>query len=144
MPSVLVGALTVGLTLPATAWPYLLGALSVALGATLSFYCRFAVNVLGFWLLDTRGLRTLYLVVSTFLAGLYVPVALFPQWLHTLAHATPFPSILQVPIDVFSGRVVGAAAVGAVALQCFWVAVACLAGRLLTRAGRRKLVVQGG
>ena len=45
---------------------------------TLSFYCRFAVNVLGFWLLDTRGLRTLYMVVSTFLAGLYVPVALFP------------------------------------------------------------------
>jgi ABC-2 type transport system permease protein len=49
-----------------------------------------------------------------------------------------------VPIDVFSGRVVGVAAVGAVALQCFWVAVACLAGRLLTTAGRRKLVVQGG
>ena len=144
VPSVLVGALTVGLTLPATAWPYLLGALSIALGVTLSFYCRFAVNVLGFWLLDTRGLRTLYMVVSTFLAGLYVPVALFPQWLHTLAYATPFPSILQVPIDVFSGRVVGAAAVSAVALQCFWVAVACLVGRLLTTAGRRKLVVQGG
>jgi ABC-2 type transport system permease protein len=144
VPSVLVGALTVGLTLPATAWPYLLGALSIALGVTLSFYCRFAVNVLGFWLLDTRGLRTLYMVVSTFLAGLYVPVALFPHWLHALAYATPFPSILQVPIDVFSGRVVGVAAVGAVALQCFWVAVACLAGRLLTTAGRRKLVVQGG
>ena len=144
VPSVLVGALTVGLTLPATAWPYLLGALSIVLGVTLSFYCRFAVNVLGFWLLDTRGLRTLYMVVSTFLAGLYVPVALFPQWLHTLAYATPFPSILQVPIDVFSGRVVGAAAISAVALQCFWVAVVCLAGRLLTTAGRRKLVVQGG
>jgi ABC-2 type transport system permease protein len=144
IPSVLVGALTVGLTLPATAWPYLLGALSIVLGVTLSFYCRFAVNVLGFWLLDTRGLRTLYMVVSTFLAGLYVPVALFPPWLHTLAYATPFPSILQVPIDVFSGRVVGADAVSAVALQCFWVAVACLAGRLLTTAGRRKLVVQGG
>ena len=144
VPSVLVGALTVGLTLPATAWPYLLGTLSIALGVALSFYCRFAVNVLGFWLLDTRGLRTLYMVVSTFLAGLYVPVALFPPWLHTLARATPFPSILQVPIDVFSGRVTGTAAVGAVAVQCFWVAVACLAGRLLTTAGRRKLVVQGG
>ncbi len=144
VPSVLVGALTVGLALPTTLWPYLLGALSIALGVTLSFYCRFAVNVLGFWLLDIRGLRTLYMVVSTFLAGLYVPVALFPPWLRTLAHATPFPSILQVPIDVFSGRVVGLGAVRAVALQCLWVAAACLAGRLLTNAGRRKLVVQGG
>jgi len=84
------------------------------------------------------------MVVSTFLAGLYVPVALFPPWLHTLARTTPFPSILQVPIDVFSGRVTGTAAVGVVAVQCFWVAVVCLAGRLLTTAGRRKLVVQGG
>jgi ABC-2 type transport system permease protein len=144
VPSVLVGALTVGLAMPATAWPYVLGLASIALGVTLSFYCRYAVNVLGFWLLDTRGLRTLYMAVSTFLAGLYVPVGLFPEWLRTLAHATPFPSILQVPIDIISGRLGTAEAAGAVAVQCFWVAVACLAGRLLTTAGLRKLVVQGG
>jgi ABC-2 type transport system permease protein len=144
VPSVVVGALTMGLTMPATAWPYVLGPASIVLGVTLSFYCRFAVNVLGFWLLDTRGLRTLYMVVSTFLAGLYVPVALFPDWLRTLAHATPFPSILQVPIDIVSGRLTPADAVSALAVQCFWVAGACLIGRLIMAAGRHKLVVQGG
>jgi len=144
VPSVIVGALTVGLTMPATAWPYVLGPASIVLGVALSFYCRFAVNVLGFWLLDTRGLRTLYMVVSTFLAGLYVPVALFPGWLGTLAHATPFPSILQVPIDIVSGRLGPVEAAGALGVQCFWVAVACLVGRLLMAAGHHKLVVQGG
>lgn len=144
VPSVIVGALTVGLTLPATAWPYALGALSIVLGVTLSFYCRYAVNVIGFWLLDTRGLRTLYMVVSTFLAGLYVPVALFPDWLRTIAHATPFPSILQAPIDILSGRLGAVDAVRTLALQGIWVAVVCVAGRALTAAGRRRLVVQGG
>lgn len=144
VPSVLVGALTFGLAMPTTVLPYVLGAVSIVLGVTVSFYCRYAVNVIGFWLMDTRGVRSLYMVTSTFLAGLYVPVALFPDWLHTLAYATPFPSILQTPIDVLSGRQTGLDAVAMVLMQVFWVVVTCMVGRVLTDAGRHKLVVQGG
>jgi len=144
LPSVLVGALTVGLTLPTQIWPYLLGLVSIALAVTISFLSGYAVNILGFWLVETRGLRSLYMVTSSFLAGLFVPVGLFPEWLSTLAQATPFPSILQVPVDIISGRVLGLDAVNAVAVQCFWVVATCLVGRALTRAGRHKLEVQGG
>lgn len=144
LPSVLVGALTFGLVLPTTVLPYVLGTVSIVLGVVISFYCRFAVNIVGFWLLDTRGIRALYMVTCTFLAGLYVPVGLFPDWLHTMAYATPFPSILQSPIDVISGRVVGAEAFATVGVQVFWLAVTCLTGRLVMDAGRQKLVVQGG
>jgi ABC-2 type transport system permease protein len=144
LPTVAVGALTVGLALPSQIWPYLLGMVSVTLAVTISFLCAYAVNILGFWLVETRGLRSLYMVTSSFLAGLFVPVGLFPDWLSTLAHATPFPSIVQVPIDVISGHVNGMEAVKAVAVQCFWVALTCLVGRALTRAGRHKLEVQGG
>jgi ABC-2 type transport system permease protein len=144
LPSVLVGALTVGLALPSQVWPYLLGLVSVTLAVSVSFLCGYAVNILGFWLVETRGVRSLYAVTSAFLAGLFVPVGLFPDWLSTLAHATPFPSILQVPIDIISGHVIGIEAVTGVAVQCFWVALTCLAGRALTRAGRHRLEVQGG
>src|SRR6478609_566445 len=117
VPSVLVGALTVGLVLPTTVLPYVLGVISIVIGVAISFYCRFAVNILGFWLLDTRGVRTLYMVVSTFLAGLYVPVGIFPEWLKTVAYSTPFPSILQTPIDVISGHHTGVTAVTDVVVQ---------------------------
>jgi ABC-2 type transport system permease protein len=144
LPSVLVGILTFGLTMPTTALPYLLGVVSIMMGVAISFYGRFAVNVLGFWLLDTRGARTAYLVVSTFLAGLYVPVALFPTWLRTIAYCTPFPSILQTPINVISGKDTGLQVVGDLAMQLGWVAATCLIGQLLINAGRQKLVIQGG
>jgi ABC-2 type transport system permease protein len=144
LPSVLIGALTVGLVLPTTALPYLLGTISIVIGVAISFYCRYAVNIIGFWLLDTRGVRSLYMVTSTFLAGLYIPVGLFPGWLHALAYATPFPAILQSPIDVLSGKVLGVDAVVTVAMQAFWLVLTCLVGRVLTNAGRYKLVVQGG
>jgi ABC-2 type transport system permease protein len=144
LPSVLVGALTFGLVLPTTALPYLLGGVSIVLGVIVSFYCRYAVNIVGFWLMDTRGLRSLYMVISTFFAGLFVPVALFPEWLHTIAYATPFPSILQTPIDVLSGKADTTEAFGLVLMQVVWVGITCLVGRVLTSAGRDKLVVQGG
>ncbi len=144
IPSVLAGALSVGLLLPGTPLPYLLGFLSVVLGVAISFYGRYAVNVVGFWLLDVRGARTLYVVTSTFLAGLFVPVALFPSWLRTIAYGTPFPSILQTPVNVISGRDTGTAAVLDLATQAGWLLVTCLLGRALTSAGRRKLVLNGG
>jgi viologen exporter family transport system permease protein len=144
LPSVLIGALTVGLVMPGSALPYLLGVLSIVAGVAISFYGRYAVNILGFWLMDTRGARTLYLVTSGFLAGLYVPVGLFPGWLHTVAYCTPFPSILQTPINVISGKVAGVEAGLDVAMQLGWLVVVCLIGRWLTNAGRRKLVLNGG
>lgn len=144
LPSVLVGALTFGLVMPTALMPYVLGLVSIVVGVAISFYGRFAVNVVGFWLMDVRGVRSLYMVSSTFLAGLFVPVGMFPDWLRTLAYLTPFPSILQSPIDVVSGHVTGAEAFATVAMQLFWLAVTCLIGRAVLNAGRQKLVVQGG
>lgn len=144
LPSVLIGGLVVGMTLPTTAWPYLLGAVSVLLGITVSAATAYALGCAGFWLVETRGVQVLYMVVSGFLAGLFVPVPLFPGWLGALAAATPFPSMMMYPIDVLTARVPLAGAVGLVAAQAGWLAAVLLLGHLLTRAGRRRLEVQGG
>ncbi|MEU7768248.1 ABC-2 family transporter protein [Nocardia sp. NPDC049190] len=144
VPSVLVGTLTVGLAMPGTVGPYLLGAMSVLLAVAISFLCRYGVVLIGFWVVETRGIRQLYYVAGTFLAGLFVPVHVFPSWLRTIADATPFPSILQSPVDLLSGRITGVDAYSAVGVQVLWVLAVGLAGRLLLVAGRRRLEVQGG
>ncbi|WP_454199476.1 ABC transporter permease [Nocardia sp. Marseille-Q1738] len=144
LPSVLVGTLTFGLAMPATPGPYLLGMVSVLLAVVVSFLCRFVVVLIGFWVVDTRGVRALYYASGTFLAGLFVPVHMFPSWLAAFAAATPFPSILQTPVDVLSGRITGAAAFSVVIVQAFWVLAIGIAGRVLLAAGRRRLEVQGG
>jgi ABC-2 type transport system permease protein len=144
VPSVLVGVFTFGLVMPDTPAPYLLGLISVTLAVTLSFLCLFAVGLIGFWVVETRGIRVLYQICGTFLAGLFVPVHMFPAWLRIVAQATPFPSILQSPIDILSGRVLGLDALTVVATQAFWVLLIGAAGRGLLAAGRRRLEVQGG
>ncbi|MFE3544366.1 ABC transporter permease [Nocardia sp. NPDC059177] len=144
VPSILIGAATFGLSMPTTPVAYLLGVLSVLLAVALSFLCLFAVALIGFWVVEIRGIRVLYQIVGTFLAGLFVPVHMFPCWLQAIARATPFPSILQAPIDTLSGRVAGMEALCTVAAQGFWVLVIGLLGRVMLRAGQRRLEVQGG
>ncbi|MEV6218844.1 ABC-2 family transporter protein [Nocardia sp. NPDC051833] len=144
VPSIIIGAATFGLSMPTTPVAYLLGLISVLLAVALSFLCLFAVALIGFWVVEIRGIRVLYQIVGTFLAGLFVPVHMFPDWLRTIAMATPFPSILQAPIDTLSGRVAGMDALLTVAAQGFWVLVIGLLGRVLLRAGQRRLEVQGG
>jgi len=144
LPSVAIGLLFVGMTMPTTVLPYVLGVVSLYLGITLSFLCRFAVNLVGFWTIETRGVQNLYMVASSFLSGLFVPVPIFPDWLQAIALSTPFPSIMMTPIDILSGRIGGLDAVAAMAVQVGWVLLIGLAGHLLLVAGQRKLEVQGG
>jgi ABC-2 type transport system permease protein len=144
LPPLLIGAVTFGLALPQSWTAYPLGLVSLILAVSISFVVRFLVNLIAFWTLDVRGFVGLYVVVVGPLCGLYVPVHLFPEWLRIIAYATPFPSMLQTPIDVLSGRVLDAAAVAVVASQLAWLAGLVGLARLMQwRAGQR-LVVQGG
>ncbi|HEX6525367.1 MAG TPA: ABC-2 family transporter protein [Streptosporangiaceae bacterium] len=144
LPSVLLGAVTVGLRMPASPVFYLLGAASLVMGIVISAATVYLIAVAGFWLVETRGLQIVYMLASGFLGGLYVPIALFPHWLRILATATPFPSIMMYPIDVLSGFGGAGRAAELVLAQLAWLAGLSVMGQLLTRAGRRKLEVQGG
>ncbi|WP_460835415.1 ABC transporter permease [Nocardioides hungaricus] len=144
LPSVVIGALLVGMATPESPTAYLLGALSLLLGIVVSATTVFLVGATGFWLVETRGVAVLYMVVSGFLAGLFVPIAMFPDWLYALATATPFPSMMMYPVDILSGRVGGADSAGLVGLQVLWLALTVGLGQLATHAGRRRLEVQGG
>jgi ABC-2 type transport system permease protein len=144
LPSVVIGALVVGMDLPASPASYVVGAVSVVLGIVISCTTVYLVSACGFWLVDNRGVQILYMVVSGFLAGLFVPIWLFPEWLRRLAELTPFPSMLMYPTDVLSGRVGAADGTVLVLMQLGWLAVTVLLGQLMTRAGRHRLEVQGG
>jgi ABC-2 type transport system permease protein len=144
LPPMLVGGLVFGLAMPTAALPYLLGAISLLLAVMVSFACRWLANLAAFWLLDLRGVMMIYVLASGLLSGHLLPVHWFPSWLAAIANATPFPSIIQTPIDIVTGRAEGVDALALIGVQLGWLVVALIAGRLVFTAGTRKLVVQGG
>lgn len=145
LPALLLGALLFKqMAWPPSAASWVAGSVALVLAVVVAFAGNFVINLLSFWLVDIRGIRLLWMITGGLLCGLYVPVPWFPEWLQTVANWSPFPSMLQHPIDIFAGRVVGADIVPTIASQVFWAASLLTLGQVVTRAGRRKLEVQGG
>jgi ABC-2 type transport system permease protein len=144
IPPFVVGALVFDLRYPSSPFLWLAVAVSVALGVVVSFAFRFLYNLAAFWLLDYRGILTISLVMSMFFSGMILPVAFFPGWLAALAHALPFASIVQVPIDVYLGKYHGAGLAGVIGVQAAWALALLGLGRLVLAAGTRRVVIQGG
>lgn len=143
VPPFVVGALVFDLRAP-NALDAAAFAVSIAFAVVVSLGFRFLYNSAAFWLIDYRGVVTLAIVVSLFFSGMILPLAFFPDWLRAIAHALPFASMLQVPIDVYLGKHHGLALPGVLALQAAWALALLGLGRIVLSAGRRKLVIQGG
>lgn len=143
IPPFVVGALAFDLRLPgpAAAGGFLA---ALVLANVASFGFRFLLAMPAFWLLDDRGPVQVANFVWLFLSGFVLPVTFFPDWLERLARATPFPSMVQVPVEIFLGKHPGVELLGALAVQATWALVLLAAGRLALAAATRKVVIQGG
>ncbi|HEX6873210.1 MAG TPA: ABC-2 family transporter protein [Micromonosporaceae bacterium] len=143
-PVAAIGVLVAGVTLPTNWASYALGALSLLLAVSVSYMCRLAVNLVAFWTANAGGYLSLYIIVLDLFSGFYLPVHIFPEWLRVISFCLPFPSMLQAPVDVISGRVTGLDAWWTVLIQVFWLFVTALLARMVLRLAGRSLVVQGG
>ncbi|MEU5564663.1 ABC transporter permease [Micromonospora musae] len=145
LPPVLVAPFFFELYLPAR-WstvPLFVG--SVVAAVVLCFACRYLVNATAYWLADVRGPLVLWTLGSGVLCGLYFPLRFLPEWVYQpLWIVTPFPSLLQTPLDVLVERDPTPVQVTLVAVQICWAVLLLATCRLVQRRAERRLVVQGG
>jgi ABC-2 type transport system permease protein len=140
-----VGAVTFALYVPRRPATYPLFVLSVLLAVVVTFAGRYLVNAVGYWLLDTRGVQMAWTVGTSLLAGLAFPVHFVPGWVAAAIWvATPFPSMLQAPLDVLVERGTPATLAAEVAGQAAWAAGLLWLCWWVQRRATAKLVVQGG
>jgi len=140
-----VGALFFQLQAPRRPATYALFAVSLLMATVVCFGCRFLVNAAAYWLLDARGPQIGWTLASGFLGGLYFPLWFFPDAVATgLIVTTPFPSIIQLPLDVLVEHGPPADQLELLAVQAGWVVVILWLCRVVQHRGERKLVVQGG
>lgn len=141
LPPLAFGALFFPFRWPEQPITWVLFACSVPLAVMVSFGIRFLLNASAFWLLDARGVLAVWGVLGGALSGLVLPLSWFPGWARAVLAWTPFPSLYQSPIDVFTEHGDPLALLGQ---QLGWVVILLLAGRIALTRGARRLVVQGG
>lgn len=145
VPPVVVGAIFFDFYLPRQWFTPPLFIVSTVLAVLVCFGCRYLVNATAYWLGDVRGALIVWMLSSGVLSGLYFPLRFLPDWLAvTLWVATPFPSLLQTPLDVLVERDAPALRCGLVALQAGWAVLVLWAAAVVQRRAERKLVIQGG
>ena len=76
--------------------------------------------------------------------GAVVPLPFLPDGFRQFAALTPFGSMQNVPLRLFSGDIPLSDAPAVMGLQVFWITVLISGGYLLTRNGLRRAVILGG
>lgn len=144
IPLFVIAAWLMPLVLPDSWEAWIAFAASLALAYLISFSWRFTVNCIAFWSLDARGFCSIGYMIAMLLMGFVIPVGWFPPWLQHLAAWTPFPAMLNVPTDIFLGRIPLAAVPYALLRQLGWLIVMTALAQTMLKLGARKLVIQGG
>ena len=145
-PCLIAGQLTFsgGIHWPADPLIWLATATSLCLAIAVSFAWRFMLNLSAFWTIDARGLGMVANAVVMFLGGFVIPLRFFPDWLQPLLFSLPFAAIIQVPSDVFVGRLQGTDLMLALLGQAAWALAFLAASQAIVLLAVRRVSVQGG
>jgi len=130
-------------------WPVSVGQVlvfvfSLTISWLLSFAWRFLVNLAAFWTPDAIGVGRAAFALSQFFSGFILPLRLFPEWTQTIFNLTPFPSMVNTPIDIWIGLISGTEIWLAIGIQLIWLLLLVWLCQVTVRAGVRHLVIQGG
>ena len=96
-----------------------------------------------FWTGRNFGSRWLITICLRFLSGAAIPITLMPRWAQTIMNATPFPSLVAVPVQSYLGNTTGTTFVATLLTQWGWIAVLSILLALLWRRGTRIYAAYG-
>jgi ABC-2 type transport system permease protein len=144
MPTYAIGMLLFGLGMPGK-WQAWLGySLVLPFAAMLGVAYRFLYNIAAFWMIEAHGVVTLAQVIALFFTGSYVPLPLFPAWIGAIAAWLPFNGLMNLPAEIFLGKISGGALLFEIGRLLCWLIALTLLARLLTAIASRRVIVQGG
>lgn len=137
-------ALVFDITVPSSSGQWIALVLAVSFAWMTSFSWRFLINLSAFWSPIAVGFCRLFFAMSWFLSGFFMPLRFFPEWFQRLCYLTPFPQMINTPVEIYLGTLSSAQTVQALTTQVAWILLLVISGQLVLSAGVRRLVIQGG
>jgi ABC-2 type transport system permease protein len=113
---------------------------SMILAVMLNIAAQHAFASASFWIRETGAAWFLYQKLVFMLGGMLIPLQLLPRWMHSIALATPFPSMAYIPARLASGHVEPQLLL----VQLAWLAVVLAFAAFVFGRGERHLNVVGG
>jgi ABC-2 type transport system permease protein len=137
-------ALIFDISIPTSLLQWLTLAVAIILAWAVSFSWRFMINLAAFWVPDAVGFCSLFFAFSWFLSGFLIPLRFLPDWFVRICYLTPFPHMINTPVEIYLGLIHGQQNIYSLLGQVYWILMLILSGQLILRLGLRRLVIQGG
>jgi len=141
IPTFAIGVVFFDLVFPQSAFRAIAFLVSIPMAVIVSFAFRFMLNLVGFWVMDDRGINYVSMALINLLSGFLIPLAFFPTPLRVVAEILPFRAIIMIPNEIYLGQV---DPVLGLLFQAVWIVMMVLGARWILAKGERKIVVQGG
>ena len=129
---------------PQTALQWLLFCISLLVSWFVSHLWIITVNLSAIWSKDAAGILRMVYALQMLLAGMLFPIRLFPVWFQKVCYLTPFPAMMNVPMEIFTGTLGIQESIALILQQFMWCGVLALLGQIVLRVGLRKLTLEGG
>jgi ABC-2 type transport system permease protein len=117
-------------------------ALILGLGVVVAF--GMLIYTLTFYTLSSAGLWSVFAMIAYFMSGQVIPLPFFPSGIREFAELLPFASMQNFPLSVYIGHITGSGILSGLILQCIWLIVLIISGRLLMKRALTKVTVHGG
>jgi ABC-2 type transport system permease protein len=117
---------------------------SLVLTALLQFLLSYTMALLAFWLLEVSTFIFIVFAFEYIAGGHLFPLDILPPALFKALHFTPFPYQLFFPVNIYLGKVTGAALYQGLLVQACWVVAAYALARFVWSRGVRKYSAVGG
>ena len=134
----------VGIAVPASVVTWLAFLASVSLSFLIAFFIDYIAALWGFWITEASGIRFAKWSITDLLAGVYLPLWVFPGWLQQVALILPFRGINYTPLAIFVGYIEPGRVPLELGFQLAWVIALAVLSRLLYRRAIKMLAIQGG
>ncbi|WP_310832487.1 ABC transporter permease [Paenibacillus pedocola] len=102
LPCLLIFIFIFGVDMRPVSFPWTI--LSVLLAFMMNFYVNYTIGLTSFWLVQSNGIRSAFMLVSGIFSGALIPLDFFPHWLQVTQFFLPFQYIAYMPAMVFTGH----------------------------------------
>ncbi len=96
------------------------------------------------WTISGDGVAMLVSPIIYILAGMVVPLPLFPDWAQFILEMLPFRGICDAPFRLYMGHIPITEAWSVLLHQWIWITILVAFGAWLLSRATRRLIVQGG
>jgi len=132
------------LSLPLSITHFILFLISLITSCLLVCVLTITVHLITMFTIDSRGILSMYSVISEVFSGGTIPIPFFPNWLKVISYILPFRYICDLPFRVYSGSIGITEGMNLLLTSCIWIIVIFILGQLISRFALKKAVIQGG